>query len=67
MENQISFMERIGATDEQIEEGIAKLEAQDTFGIGQQLQGTLYFIVFLAVIGAISSAIIKRPKEENHG
>ena len=51
----------------QIEEGIAKLEAQDTFGIGQQLQGTLYFIVFLAVIGAISSAIIKRPKEENHG
>ena len=67
MENTIGFMERIGADDAAIEEAIEKQEAEDMFAIGQQIKGALYFIIFLAVIGAISSAIIKKQKEDHHG
>ena len=56
------WFEKMNMPEEAIDEAITKMEEDDQFGVATQLKNILYAIMFFAVIGAISAAIIKRNK-----
>jgi len=56
--------EKFGMGEEQIAEAIQKMEEQDSFSMKGQLKGIFTGILFFAVIGLISSLIIKKNKPE---
>ena len=64
IENTENMMESFGAPEEQIEEQIEKLEAEDMFATGKLLQqGLIFTVVGGAIFGLIIGAIIKKKKE----
>lgn len=48
--------------EERMNQVLQNMEEQDTFGLATQLKSTLYGIVFMAVIGAISALILKKER-----
>lgn len=62
IEQTVSWLEKMNVPEEQLDETIAKMEEDNTFGMGNQLKGFLFGIIFFAVIGAISAAIVNKNK-----
>lgn len=62
-ENTIAFMERAGAPEERIEEALVKLEEKgNQYSIGNILKGTVYYVLFASVIGALVAAFMKKER-----
>ncbi|NND63474.1 MAG: DUF4199 domain-containing protein [Flavobacteriaceae bacterium] len=59
-----SMMERFGAPQEEIDKAITKLEEEDSFGIGKQLQNYVFQLIFYSIFGLLVALIMKR-KDKN--
>lgn len=55
----VSMMEKFNTPSAVIKESIAKMETQDQFSFGSQIQGSLMSILISAIIGLILAAIFK--------
>jgi hypothetical protein len=55
-----SMMERFGAGEAEIDKAIAKLEGQNSYSVGKQLQGFLFQLAFYSVFGLLIALIMKR-------
>lgn len=60
IEAQVQLMERIGASESQIEDNIAVLEKSNPYAIGSLVQGFFWGVVVYAIIGLIVAAIMKK-------
>lgn len=65
----LEWFERMNMPEDQIGEALARMEGQDNFSIKAQIKSLFGGILFFAVVGSISSAIIKkkRPMWQNEG
>lgn len=61
----VEMFENFGMSDEQIDEAIARMESENNFSLGNQIQGLLMGIVIYAIIGLIVSAIMKKKRPEH--
>ncbi|MFD2916134.1 DUF4199 domain-containing protein [Psychroserpens luteus] len=55
-----SFMENMGAPQEQINEAVETMESQETFAIGTQLRSLAQSLIFFTVIGLLVALIMKK-------
>ncbi|MEM9671283.1 MAG: DUF4199 domain-containing protein [Cyclobacteriaceae bacterium] len=60
----VGMLENFGADDQVIDEAVANLEGQDTFGTQTLLMGYLYSLVGGAIIALIIAAIVKKKEPE---
>ncbi len=56
--------ENMGMDQEQIDQQLARMEEQDNWSVWGQIKSALQGIAFFAIIGAISSLIIRKNKPE---
>ena len=65
IEAAVEWMKKFNTPTSAIKEAVEKMEAQDQFGIIEQLKGSIFSIIFSAIIGVIFAAIFKsKPKEQ---
>ncbi len=55
-----SMMKRFGAPQEEIDKAIAKMEDENSFGIGKQLQNYVFQLIFYSIFGLLVALIMKR-------
>ena len=56
------MMEKFGTPDEAIDEALDGIREGDNYAIGSLFKGSLYSIIFIAILGAVVAAFMKRPK-----
>lgn len=60
IEKTISMMEDWNLPEAEIEKAITKIEENDQFGVGSQLQGFMFALALYAVLGLIVAAVTKK-------
>lgn len=60
------FLQDMGATTEQIDESINKINEQDNYSIGAQIKGYFFTLVIASIVGLLISLIMKRNPEQDY-
>jgi len=64
IETTVSFMEKLGTPESEIEKQVANLEETNQFSLGSQVKGFFMGIVFYAILGLIVAAVMKKDKPQ---
>ena len=62
IETTISFMEKLGTPESELEKQVAAMEEANQFSMGNQVKGFFMGIVFYAILGLIVAAVMKKDK-----
>lgn len=62
IETSVSFMEKLGTPESEIEKQVATMEETNQFSAGSQVKGFFMGIVVYAILGLIVAAVMKKDK-----
>ncbi|WP_378172209.1 DUF4199 domain-containing protein [Aquimarina sp. SS2-1] len=64
IESSVGFMEKFGAPQAEIEKAVTKMEEENQFGIGNQVKGWFYGMIFYIIVGLLACLAVKKKEPE---
>lgn len=62
IETTVSFMEKFGTPESEIEKQVTAMEENNQFSMGNQVKGFFMGVVFYAILGLIVAAVMKKDR-----